>query len=156
LPRPADRLLDARVRIERFDPRDDTASLRACFAITDAAWAVDHPNAPPWGVRSFAGKWMDGFDSSPQQAWLGFGESGELVGGYLLQLPDKENLRRAGCTLIVALDKRRAGVGTELLAHCRAGRPGRRAGPGLTPPPGTARQVPPSLLRPEPAQASPR
>jgi GNAT superfamily N-acetyltransferase len=119
LPRPAVRLLDARVRIERFDSRDDTASLRACFAITDAAWAVDHPTAPPWGVRSFAGKWMDGFDSSPQQAWLGFGESGELAGGYLLQLPDKENLRRAGCTLIVALDKRRAGVGTELLAHCR-------------------------------------
>jgi GNAT superfamily N-acetyltransferase len=108
------------VRIERFDPRDDTALLRACFAITDAAWAVDHPNAPPWGVRAFAGKWMDGFDSSPQQAWLGYGDSGELVGGYLLRLPDKENLQRADCALIVALDKRRAGVGTELLAHCRA------------------------------------
>ncbi len=115
------------MRIEQFDPRDDTASLRACFAITDAAWAVDHPNTPPWGGRSFAGKWMDGFDSSPQQAWLGYGDSGELVGGYLLRLPDKENLQRADCTLIVALDNRRAGAGTELLAHCReqAGQEGR-------------------------------
>ena len=84
MPRPPVPLLDAGVRIERFEPKDDTASLRACFEMTDAAMAVDHPNTPPWGLRSFAGKWTDGFDSSPQHAWLGYDESGELVGGYLL------------------------------------------------------------------------
>jgi GNAT superfamily N-acetyltransferase len=106
------------MRIERFDPRDDTASLRACFEMTEAAWAVDQPNAPAWPFRSFAGKWSDGFDSCPQQAWLGYDDSGEPAGGYLLQLPDKENLDRAACTLIVAMARRRAGVGTTLLTHC--------------------------------------
>ncbi|MGO8960811.1 MAG: GNAT family N-acetyltransferase, partial [Streptosporangiaceae bacterium] len=107
------------MRIDQFDPRHDTESLRACFAMTEAAWAIDHPNVPPWGLRSFTGKWADGFDLSPQQAWLGHDDSGEPVGAYLLQLPDKENLQRAYCTLIVALPRRRAGVGTALLAHCR-------------------------------------
>src|SRR5258708_3365228 len=94
--------------------------MRACFAMTEEAWALDQPNVPPWAFRSFTGKWVDGFDSCPQQAWLGYDDSGEAVGGYLLRLPDKENLERASCTLIVALARRRAGVGTALLAHCRA------------------------------------
>jgi GNAT superfamily N-acetyltransferase len=106
------------VRIERFDPMDDTTAMRACFVMTEAAWAVDQPNVPPWPLRTFAGKWGDGFDSSPQQAWIGYDDSGEPTGGYLLRLPDKENLDRAMCTLIVAMARRRAGAGTELLAHC--------------------------------------
>ena len=117
MPRPAATLLDARMRMEAFNPRKDTTSLRACFAMTEAAWTVDQPNVPPWGFRSFAGKWTDGFDSCPQQAWLGYNDSGEPVGGYLLRLADKENLERADCTLIVALASRRAGAGTALLAH---------------------------------------
>ncbi len=107
------------MQIERFDPGKDAESLRACFAMTDAAWAIDHPNVPPWGLRSFTGKWTHGFDSSPQQAWLGHDDSGEPVGGYLLRLPDKENLHRATCAIIVALAWRRSGVGAALLTHCR-------------------------------------
>jgi GNAT superfamily N-acetyltransferase len=115
------------VRIERFDPRTDEPSLRACFDITDAGWPADHPNSPPWPFTSFAGKWVDGFDSSPQQAWLGCDENGHPVGCYLLRLPAKQNLTRADCHVAVDPRRRRTGIGSALIAHCaeqarRAGR----------------------------------
>jgi GNAT superfamily N-acetyltransferase len=106
------------MHIDRFDPRSDTGKLRACFDITEAGWPVDHPNSPPWPFTSFAGKWADGFEDSPQQSWLGCDEHGEPVACYLLRLPDKENLSLADCVLAVAPAARRAGAGTELLAHC--------------------------------------
>jgi GNAT superfamily N-acetyltransferase len=106
------------VRIERFDGKGNTALLHACFEMTRDAWDVDQPNAPPWPFKSFAGKWTDGFDTTPQQAWIAYHDDGEPVAAYLLQLPDKENLYRAKCTLIVGLANRRAGVGTTLLSHC--------------------------------------
>ena len=119
--------LDARVHIQQFDPRADTGKLRACYDITEAGWPTDQPNSPPWPFTSFAGKWTDGFDASPQQSWLAIDDSGQPAGCYLLRLPDKENVRLADCTLAVAPAKRRAGVGSLLLAHCadqarRAGR----------------------------------
>jgi GNAT superfamily N-acetyltransferase len=106
------------VRIEEFSPAGDAASLRACFEMTSAAWAVDQPNVPPWALESFTGKWAGGFDSCPQRAFLAYDDSGEPVGAYLLRLPDKENLDRATCALIVAMSRRKAGVGTALLGHC--------------------------------------
>ena len=106
------------MQIDRFDPQLDNGKLRACFDITDAGWPVDHPNSPPWPFRSFAGKWIEGFDASPQQAWLGCDARGEPVGCYLLRLPDKENLTLADCQITVAPARRRAGIGTALLEHC--------------------------------------
>ncbi len=77
------------VQIERFDPK-----------------------------ASFAGKWARGYDTAPRQAWLASAESGEPVGGYLLRLPDKENLTTADCRLVISPARRRAGFGRALLAHC--------------------------------------
>jgi GNAT superfamily N-acetyltransferase len=120
--------LDACVHIEQFDPQTDSRSLRACFDMTEAGWPVDHPDTPPFALESFTGKWSGGFDGYPQQAWLATDEAGDAVGGYLLDLPDRENTDRAKCYLIVALDQRRAGIGSALLAHCagQARRAGRR------------------------------
>jgi GNAT superfamily N-acetyltransferase len=110
--------MDAHVLIERFDPRTDTSKLRACFDITLAGWPIDHPDEPIWPFDSFAGKWAEGFDTAPLQAWLATDDSGDAVGCYLLQLPDRENLTMARCILAVDPARRRAGVGSALLAHC--------------------------------------
>jgi len=127
LPLRAQSLLDASVRIEQFDAKTDARNLRACHDLTAAGWAVDHPHVPPWPLDSFTAKWADGFDACPQQTWLATDDSGEPVGCYLLRLPDKENVTRAHCTLVVAPARRRAGLGTALVEHCaeqarRAGR----------------------------------
>jgi GNAT superfamily N-acetyltransferase len=119
--------LEIRVQIDRFDPRREPAKLRACYEITEAGWPVDHPNEPIWAFASFGGKWAEGFDTAPQEAWLATDESGGAVGCYLLRLPDRENLTMAGCRLAVHPARRRAGIGTALLEHCsgqaqRAGR----------------------------------
>jgi GNAT superfamily N-acetyltransferase len=106
------------IRIEQFDPKTDTAQLRACFEMTQAGWPIDHPDEPPWSYGAFAGKWGPGFEVAPRQAWLASDDSGEPVGGYLLRLPDKENVTIADCRLVVSPARRRAGIGRVLLAHC--------------------------------------
>jgi GNAT superfamily N-acetyltransferase len=106
------------VLIERFDPRQDTSKLAACFDITAAGWPIDHPNEPCWSSDSFAGKWARGFDTAPRQTWLATDSAGDPVGCYLLRLPDRENHTMAYCNLAVHPAARRAGIGTALVAHC--------------------------------------
>jgi GNAT superfamily N-acetyltransferase len=115
------------VHIDRFEPQADGHKLRACFDMTEAGWPIDHPGQPGWAYDSFAAKWTRGFDPAPQQAWLATDETGTPVGGYLLQLPEKENPTAAMCTVVVDPARRRAGIGTKIIVHCaeqarRAGR----------------------------------
>jgi GNAT superfamily N-acetyltransferase len=106
------------MRIEQFDPKTETGQLRACFEMTQAGWPVDHPDEPPWSYDAFAGKWARGYDTAPRQTWLASDDSGEPVGGYLLRLPDSENITMADCRLVIRPARRRAGLGRLLLAHC--------------------------------------
>jgi GNAT superfamily N-acetyltransferase len=118
--------LDLPVHIEQFEPQADGGKLRACFDMTKAGWPIDHPGQPGWAYDSFAGKWTRGFDPAPQQAWLATDETGTPVGGYLLRLPEKENPTVANCIVVVDPARRRAGMGTQIIAHC--GEQARRAG----------------------------
>lgn len=106
------------MQIEEFDPAADGAQLRACFEMTQAGWPADHPAAAPWPLDSFTGKWIHGFAARSQRCWLATADDGEPVGGYLLRLDEKENQSVARCILIVRPDRRRAGVGRALAAHC--------------------------------------
>jgi len=115
------------VIIERFDPHSETSKLRACFDMTKAGWPIDRPGEPGWAYDSFVGKWARGFDPAPQQSWLATDDTGVPVACYLLQLPDRENLTMATCTVVVDPARRRAGIGTKIIDHCseqarRAGR----------------------------------
>lgn len=87
----------------------------------------DDPNAPPMSFSMFSGWWTYGFSGEPRQIWLAGNESGEPVGCYLLELPERENGRNGFVMLLVASAARRRGVGTALLAHAadRAGHAGR-------------------------------
>lgn len=115
------------MRIEQFDPANDAELLKACYDIVVAGAPIDHPNLPPWPLRSFRSKWTRSFDSAPGEAWLATDDSGEPTGCYLLRLPVKENVTLARVILQVVPARRRAGIGSELLAHCvgRARRAGR-------------------------------
>jgi GNAT superfamily N-acetyltransferase len=122
------RQFDARVRIEQFEPGNDAGRLKACHDIVLAGAPIDHPSLPPWPLQSFRFKWTRSFDSAPSEAWLATDDSGEPAGCYLLRLPVKENVTLAEVILQVPPARRRAGIGSELLAHC-VGR-ARRAGRG--------------------------
>jgi GNAT superfamily N-acetyltransferase len=130
------------VLIERFDPRSDTGKLRACYDITEAGWPIDHPDEPIWAFDSFTGKWAEGFDAAPLEAWLATDDCGDPVGCYLLRLPDRENLTMARCTIAIDPARRRAGIGTALLVHCagqaRLARRSRLVGPVRDGSPGAA------------------
>ena len=112
------RQFDARVRIEQFDPASDAERLKTCYDIVAAGSPIDHPNLPGFPLRSFRSKWTRSYDSAPSEAWLASDDSGEPVGCYLLRLPVQENVTLARVILQVSPDRRRAGIGSELLAHC--------------------------------------
>jgi GNAT superfamily N-acetyltransferase len=105
------------VHIERFDPRADEKRLRVCHQMTVAGQPQDDPNVPEILFDGFRGWWGYGFAGNPMQTWLGTDDSGEPVGAYLLELPEKENRANAFGFVIVPPDRRRKGNGTTLLAH---------------------------------------
>jgi GNAT superfamily N-acetyltransferase/RimJ/RimL family protein N-acetyltransferase len=109
------------MHIERFDAARDPRRLRACFDIESAAVRCDDPDGPPASYSAFVAAWTVGFDDSPQESWIATGDSGEPAGCYLLVLPQRENTAMAYYFPAVPPDRRRAGIGTALLAHA-AGR----------------------------------
>ena len=113
-------MLAAMVLIERFDSAVDKGRLRTCHEIVLAAQAVDDPTLPARSFAGFASWWTHGYNSNPRQPWLATDETGNPVGCYLLELPDRENLTVGECFLAVSPTHRRRGAGTELLAHCAA------------------------------------
>jgi RimJ/RimL family protein N-acetyltransferase len=119
------------VLIEEFDGAIEPDRVLSCFRILEACRPVDQPDLPAWSLESFSAKWGQGFDSNPRERWFGTSPSGEPIGCYLLTLPDRDNTSQAMIELMVAPEHRRAGAGTELLAHAasrarQAGRIGLR------------------------------
>lgn len=106
------------MRIESFDVEKDTGSLRACYRIQLAASACDTPWLPQISFNAFTGGWQGWGSDDPRQAWLARDDTGEAVGCYRLTLPDKDNPTVGFCELTVTPERRRAGAGSELLAHC--------------------------------------
>jgi GNAT superfamily N-acetyltransferase len=114
--------------IERFDPRADADRIRACHQMLAAGKPADDPHGPPMSLPVFTGWWACGWIGDPRQTWLATGASGEPVGCYLLELPERDNMSTGYCVLVVSPAARRAGIGTALLRHCaeQAARAGRR------------------------------
>jgi GNAT superfamily N-acetyltransferase len=111
--------LTVEVIIERFDPAMEPGRMRSCYEIVAACHRLDDPSLPVNSLQRVSAWWSHGFGGSPRQCWLAFDSPGaEIVGCYLLMLPDRENLAMAECDIYVAPGARRAGRGRELLAHC--------------------------------------
>jgi GNAT superfamily N-acetyltransferase len=109
------------VLIERFDPAADETRLREWYALYAAGAPVDEPGGPPMSDGVWTGLKFHGWCAEPRENWLAFDRpGGPLLGGYSLELPDRENRTRTLTTLLVDPARRRAGIGTELLAHARA------------------------------------
>jgi len=106
------------VHIEQFDPATASeARLRACHELVISGQAVDDPNVPAVSFRRFRGWWTRGFAGIPQQIWLASDDDGTLLGGYIMQLPDRDNRTNAFLDPFVGLTARRRGLGAELVAH---------------------------------------
>lgn len=108
------------VRIEQFDPKADEQRLRACYDLYVTAHGEDDPNVPPPSFSLFRGWWAMSFTGEPQEVWLATSETGELLGCYLLELPERENRENGFVMPVVAAGSRRRGIGTVLLAHAAA------------------------------------
>jgi GNAT superfamily N-acetyltransferase len=120
------------VLIEKFDAAADEASARALYDVYAAGAPVDEPGSPIMSARVWCGLIARGWCDEPRENWLARvapaeagpvqagPAGGPILGGYSLELPDRENLDRAGLTLLVAPERRHAGVGSALLRHARA------------------------------------
>jgi GNAT superfamily N-acetyltransferase len=110
------------MHIERFDPVADTDKIRASYELYVAGKPADDPQGPLLSLPMFSGWFSLGWDQDPREAWLVPGDqAGTWAGGYLLELPAKENRHIAWAGITVAPERRRAGLGTRLLEHA-AGR----------------------------------
>jgi GNAT superfamily N-acetyltransferase len=116
-----------RVDVERFDAGADPAAARALYEVYRAGAPADEPTGPPMSPKVFIGLLSRGWGLEPRESWLARVD-GAVVGGYSLELPDREDLDRAALRLLVAPGQRRAGVGRALLRHAtdRARQLGRR------------------------------
>ena len=124
------------MRIEQFDAAADPAAARALYDIYLAGAPDDVPGSPPMSAGVFGGLMVHGWCGEPREMWLaipGSGaparaettaepgpDGGPAVGGYVLELPDRENQDRAAIWLLVAPGQRRGGIGTALLRHAGA------------------------------------
>jgi GNAT superfamily N-acetyltransferase len=106
------------MNIERFDGAAEPQALESCHKLVEECIKTDQPDQAEWSLDSFRAKWVEGFSGSPQETWVAAGDGGDIVGCYLLTLPDRENLSMARVVLRVPPGRRRAGIGTALLRHC--------------------------------------
>ncbi len=107
------------MRIDEFDPKADTDSLRACHQIALAGHKYDTPFLPPPSFTAFKGDWAHswGLDDATE-TWLARDDSDEPVGCCRLRFPERDNRDAAFCDLMVTPERRRSGLGSALLAHC--------------------------------------
>ena len=118
-----------RVNIERFDPRAEPVKVRAWYDTYLAAKPVDDPAAPTISLPRFTDVMVEGWEGTPQECWLIPPDAGGVwPGGYVLELPGRENTHMAPADLVVTPSRRRAGIGTALLRHAA----GRAAANGRT------------------------
>lgn len=118
--------------IEKFDAAADQASARALYEVYAAGAPADSPGSPVMSARVWRGLMFRGWCDEPRENWLARRApaeaepteagpaGGPILGGYSLELPDRENLDRAALTLLVAPERRRTGVGGTLLRHALA------------------------------------
>jgi GNAT superfamily N-acetyltransferase len=108
------------IQIEEFDPKSDSAQLRACHVVAMSAWETDNPGVPPLTFETYEATWQSFDESSPLRAFLATDLAGRPVGYCRLTFPAKENRSLAFSALNVTVDHRRSGTGTALLAQCAA------------------------------------
>jgi GNAT superfamily N-acetyltransferase/RimJ/RimL family protein N-acetyltransferase len=115
------------MRIEQFDPLTDALRLRACHRMLEDAKPADDPDGPPMSLPGLTGWWGMGWNADPREVWLATDDGGEPVGCYLLELPELDNTKAGFLLPLVAVSRRRQGIGRALLRHAagRAGRTGR-------------------------------
>jgi RimJ/RimL family protein N-acetyltransferase len=104
------------MRIERWDPTDETTAL-GCYEVHRAATQADDPIEPPLSAAMFGLFLREGFGKTPGEAWVASDAEGGIVGFYRMHLWDLENLDRASIGPVVHPAVRRRGFGRALLRH---------------------------------------
>jgi RimJ/RimL family protein N-acetyltransferase len=109
------------MRIERLDPADDSR-VRACYDVMVAAQEADDPVWPADSVSIFRAALAEaGHSRDPVEVWYVPGpDAGSVAGWCHIELPELDNRDRAWVFPTVAPDRRRRGVGRELLRHAAA------------------------------------
>ena len=103
--------------VERFDPGADAAAAQACHEIYLAAVRTYTLRRPPMSPRMFRSWLTYGWTEDRPEAWLARDGAGLACGFYQLTLPERENRHRAELRPVVHPSRRRAGLGTALVAH---------------------------------------
>lgn len=106
----------AYVDLHGVDPYNDD-DVAADMALGAAASAVDAPHDPAPLLPEHRGHLRHGWDGEPPRRWLARVD-GQVVGGFGLTAPERDNLHMAHINVVVHPDVRGRGFGRELYEHC--------------------------------------
>ena len=74
-----------RMRIERWDPADETTAA-GCYQVHRAAHLADEADDPPFSAGTFGLYLLEGFDKTPGEVWFAVDDAAGVVGYYRMQL----------------------------------------------------------------------
>jgi GNAT superfamily N-acetyltransferase len=108
------------MRIEEFDPAADEGKVDACYQMYVAGLPADDPDGPPMSEHLYSAWMRQGWSGERRETALAADSGAAPVGGYLLELPDRQNTHMGELTVMVAQARRRHGFGGALLRHAAA------------------------------------
>lgn len=99
---------------DRCADLDDPSGPRPDPDVDPAASFADPVRGLMHGQRSFVGWWSDNTGAIDQETWLLCDADGEVLGGYVLEIPLADYLDLAFCFVVVDPAQRRRGLGRRL------------------------------------------
>jgi GNAT superfamily N-acetyltransferase/RimJ/RimL family protein N-acetyltransferase len=105
------------MQIEGFDPGAEPGKVRAFYEMYAAGLPIDDPDGPPFSPPLYMSWIRDGWEGERRQTALAVDDDGTPMGGCLVELAEGHNRHISPLTLVVPPDRRRHGVGRELLRY---------------------------------------
>lgn len=105
------------MQIEDFDAGAAPGKARSFYQMYIAGMPIDDPDGPPFSESLYLSWLQQGFAGERRRTALAVDDGGTPLGGCLVELSDRRNKHLAYIALVVSPDRRRHGVGRELLRH---------------------------------------
>jgi GNAT superfamily N-acetyltransferase len=103
------------MKIEGFDPGTEPGKVRTFYEMYAAGIPIDDPDGPPWTQTLYSAWVQRGWSGERRKTALAVADDGTRLGAYLIELPERRNKHLGHLTILVPPERRRQGIGRELL-----------------------------------------
>ena len=97
------------MQIQGFDPGAEPDKVQTFYDLYLAGVPLDDPDGPPWSRNLYTWWIANGWSGEPRRAALATGDDGAVLGGCLVELPQRRNKHIGNVNLLVPPGQRRHG-----------------------------------------------